>query len=103
MTKVVSLATVMRGLPLGSCCPVAAVGPATDDAVPYDEPDYSGRVVVVLGSEGRGLRPRVRAACDQLIALPMRGKVESLNVGSAASAIVYGILQFRRRSVDRGP
>ena len=71
--------------------------------MPYDEPDYRGRVVVVLGSEGRGLRPRVRAACDQLIALPMRGKVESLNVGSAASAIVYGILQFRRKSVDRGP
>jgi 23S rRNA (guanosine2251-2'-O)-methyltransferase len=78
-------------------------GASATDAVPYDEPDYRGRVVVVLGSEGRGLRPRVRAACDQLIALPMRGRVESLNVGSAASAIVYGILQFRGKSVDRGP
>ncbi|HKP88693.1 MAG TPA: 23S rRNA (guanosine(2251)-2'-O)-methyltransferase RlmB [Thermoleophilaceae bacterium] len=66
------------------------------DAVPYDEPDYRGRVVLVLGSEGRGLRPRVAAGCDQLIALPMRGRVESLNVSAAAAALVYGILHFVR-------
>jgi 23S rRNA (guanosine2251-2'-O)-methyltransferase len=66
------------------------------DAVPYDQPDYRGRVVLVLGSEGRGLRPRVAAACDQLIALPMRGRVESLNVSAAAAALVYGILHFVR-------
>ena len=44
------------------------------------QPDYRGGVVLVLGSEGRGLRPRVAAACDELVALPMRGRVESLNV-----------------------
>jgi len=66
------------------------------EAIPYDQPDYCGRVVLVLGSEGRGLRPRVAAACDQLIALPMRGRVESLNVSAAAAALVYGILQFVR-------
>jgi 23S rRNA (guanosine2251-2'-O)-methyltransferase len=64
-----------------------------EGAVPYDQPDYGGRVVLVLGSEGRGLRPRVAAACDQLVALPMRGRVESLNVSAAAAALVYGILQ----------
>jgi 23S rRNA (guanosine2251-2'-O)-methyltransferase len=66
------------------------------EAVPYDEPDYRGRVVVVLGSEGRGLRPRVVAACDQLVALPMRGRVDSLNVSAAAAALVYGILHLVR-------
>jgi 23S rRNA (guanosine2251-2'-O)-methyltransferase len=65
---------------------------------PYDRPDYTGRVVLVLGSEGRGLRPRVAAACDDLIALPQRGKVGSLNVSAAAAALVYGILQGRRAS-----
>ena len=65
-------------------------------AVPYDQPDYRGRVVLVLGSEGRGLRPRVAAACDQLIAIPMRGRVGSLNVAAAAAVLVYGILQFVR-------
>ncbi len=78
-------------------------GASAEDAVPYDQPDYRGRVVVVFGSEGRGLRPRVREACDQLIALPMRGRLESLNVSAAASAVVYGILQFRDRLVDTAP
>jgi 23S rRNA (guanosine2251-2'-O)-methyltransferase len=50
-------------------------------------------MVLVLGSEGKGLRPRVASACDQLIALPVRGKVDSLNVATAAAALVYGILQ----------
>ncbi|GAC1320969.1 MAG: 23S rRNA (guanosine(2251)-2'-O)-methyltransferase RlmB [Thermoleophilaceae bacterium] len=72
-------------------------------AVPYDQPDYRGRVVVVFGSEGRGLRPRVAGACDQLIGLPLRGALDSLNVSAAASAVVYGILQFRGLSVDRAP
>jgi 23S rRNA (guanosine2251-2'-O)-methyltransferase len=66
------------------------------EAVPYDTVDYRGRTVLVLGSEGRGLRPRVAAACDQLVTLPMRGRVESLNVASAAAALVYGILHLVR-------
>ena len=70
--------------------------------VPYDRPDYRGRVVLVLGSEGRGIRPRVAAACDQLIALPVRGRVGSLNVATAAAALVYGILHLRG-ALDRAP
>jgi 23S rRNA (guanosine2251-2'-O)-methyltransferase len=72
-------------------------------AVPYDEPDYGGRVVLVLGSEGRGLRPRVAAGCDRLVALPVRGRVESLNVSAAAAALVYGILHSSRRGLDKVP
>jgi 23S rRNA (guanosine2251-2'-O)-methyltransferase len=73
---------------------------ATEEAVPYDQPDYSGRVVLVLGSEGSGLRPRVAAACDQLVALPLRGRIESLNVSAAASALLYGILHSSRPGLD---
>jgi 23S rRNA (guanosine2251-2'-O)-methyltransferase len=64
-------------------------------AVPYTEPDWRGGVVLVLGSEGRGLRPRVAAACDALVALPMHGHIASLNVSAAAAALLYGILQRR--------
>ncbi|HWX51747.1 MAG TPA: RNA methyltransferase [Solirubrobacteraceae bacterium] len=64
--------------------------------VPYDAPDYAGSgVVLVLGSEGSGLRPRVAKACDELIALPLAGRVQSLGVGAAAAALLYEILQQR--------
>jgi 23S rRNA (guanosine2251-2'-O)-methyltransferase len=67
-------------------------------AVPYDAPDYAGSgVVLVLGSEGSGLRPRVAKACDELIALPLEGRIESLGVSAAAAALLYEILQRRAR------
>jgi len=65
------------------------------EALPYERPDYAGRVVLVLGSEGRGLRPRVASACDELVCLPQRGRLGSLNVSTAAAALLYGILHFR--------
>lgn len=73
-------------------------GAAAGAQAAYDEPDYGGRVVLVMGSEGKGLRPRVAQHCDQLIALPVLGQIESLNVSTAAAAILYGILQSRRRA-----
>jgi 23S rRNA (guanosine2251-2'-O)-methyltransferase len=68
---------------------------AVPGAVPYTEPDWTGGVVLVLGGEGRGLRPRVASACDGLVALPMRGRIGSLNVSAAAAALLYGMLQRR--------
>ena len=73
-------------------------GAAADGRVAYDRPDYRGRVVLVLGSEGKGLRPRVASVCDELIFLPSPGQVASLNVSTAAAALVYGILHLRGRS-----
>jgi 23S rRNA (guanosine2251-2'-O)-methyltransferase len=55
----------------------------------YDQIDYAGSVVLVLGSEGRGLRPRVASACDALVAIPLHGKVESLSVSAAAAVLLY--------------
>ncbi len=51
--------------------------------------DFSGGAVLVLGSEGRGLRPRVAAACDLLVSLPLRGRIESLSVAAAAAVLLY--------------
>jgi len=75
---------------------------AVEGAVDYTSPDYRGGVVVVFGAEGRGLRRRVAATCDALIALPLRGRIESLNVSAAAGAILYAVLQ-RRGALDRTP
>ncbi len=80
----------------GASAPEQAERDAGREPVPYDRPDYGGSgVILVLGSEGSGLRPRVASACDELIALPVRGRVSSLNVSAAASAILYEILQTR--------
>jgi 23S rRNA (guanosine2251-2'-O)-methyltransferase len=72
-----------------------AYGTAADAATPYTAPDWSGGVVLVLGAEGRGLRPRVAAACDDLVALPLRGRLGSLNVSATAAVLLYRILQVR--------
>jgi 23S rRNA (guanosine2251-2'-O)-methyltransferase len=58
-------------------------------AIAYTEVDWSGGVVLVFGSEGRGLRPRVASACDALVSLPMRGRIDSLSVSAAAAVLLY--------------
>jgi 23S rRNA (guanosine2251-2'-O)-methyltransferase len=70
-------------------------GAAAGAKTPYTAPDWSGGVVLVLGAEGKGLRPRVAAACDDLVSLPLRGRIESLNVSATAAVLLYTILQFR--------
>jgi 23S rRNA (guanosine2251-2'-O)-methyltransferase len=55
----------------------------------YDEVDWTGGTVIVLGAEGRGLRARVAAQCDELVAIPLRGRVESLNAAAAAAVLIY--------------
>lgn len=64
------------------------------DSPPWDA-DLSGSTVLVLGGEGRGIRPRVAAACDGLVALPQRGKIDSLNVSAAATALLFEALRQR--------
>jgi 23S rRNA (guanosine2251-2'-O)-methyltransferase len=69
------------------------------DAAAEDPPwavDLSGPTVIVLGGEGKGIRPRVADACDGLVALPRRGRVESLNVSAAATALLVEAVRQRR-------
>ncbi len=51
--------------------------------------DLSGGVAFVLGAEGKGLRPLVRRTCDEAVAIPLAGRVESLNVSVAAALLLY--------------
>lgn len=60
-----------------------------DAPLAYDAVDFAGPVVIVLGSEGRGLRPRVASACDALVSIPLRGRIQSLSVGAAAAVLLY--------------
>jgi 23S rRNA (guanosine2251-2'-O)-methyltransferase len=68
---------------------------AAAKGTPYRQPDYTGGVVLVMGAEGSGLRPRVRAMCDDIVSLPMRGRVDSLNVSAATAILLYGVLDAR--------
>ena len=51
--------------------------------------DYSGKIAIILGCEGRGIRPLVLKTCDFLTTIPMAGKVNSLNVTAAVSTILF--------------
>jgi 23S rRNA (guanosine2251-2'-O)-methyltransferase len=61
---------------------------ADAEAAPWGV-DLKGPTVLVMGGEGKGLRPRVAKACDGLLALPRGGEVESLNVSAAAAALLF--------------
>ena len=64
-------------------------GADAEAETPYSTLDLSGRVVLVLGGEGGGLRPRVAAACDVLASIPTTGEVGSLNVAAAAAVLLF--------------
>jgi 23S rRNA (guanosine2251-2'-O)-methyltransferase len=66
-----------------------------DDGAPrtiFDDPCPDGRVAVVIGSEGEGMSRLVRERCDVLVALPVKGRVETLNASSALAAALYGFV-----------
>ncbi len=60
------------------------------------EVDFSYPTLVVIGSEGRGLRPLIRKKCDHLIRIPGRGQMESLNASVATGIILYEIMRQRK-------
>lgn len=62
----------------------------------YSDADLTGRVVLVLGGEAKGLRPRVADACDLLLSIPISGRVESLNVAAAAAVLLFEAGRQRR-------
>jgi len=70
-------------------------GADADAKQPPWSADLTGPTVIVLGGEGKGLRPRVAAACDGLLALPQKGKIESLSVSAAATALMFEALRQR--------
>ena len=55
----------------------------------WHEIDYSGKVIIVVGSEGKGIRQLVKHNCDFIATIPMKGKINSLNVSAAVSAILF--------------
>jgi len=68
--------------------------------VNYDRFDFTGDLVIVLGSEGAGLHDLVRRTCDHLLRIPMAGGVSSLNVSAAGAVVLYEAARQRRSAVS---
>jgi 23S rRNA (guanosine2251-2'-O)-methyltransferase len=72
---------------------------AGGDAPPPWRLDFRGPIALVLGSEGRGLRPLVARACDALTRIPQAGRVGSLNVAAAGAALLYEVRRQRDEKI----
>ena len=74
---------------------IRVVGLADDAALTLYEADLSGPLAFVLGAEGPGMRQLTRKTCDELVRIPMKGAVESLNVSVAAGICLYEAVRQR--------
>ena len=75
---------------------VWVVGVERSGQMPYTEFNYQGATALVFGGEGGGLHRLVRERCDAVVSIPMRGKVNSLNVSVAVGVVLFEALRQRR-------
>jgi len=73
---------------------------ASAEAVSLYETDFSGKVALVVGSEGKGIRPLVQKSCDHLITIPMHYGFDSLNVSAAAAVIMFEIVRSGQETAE---
>lgn len=90
--KIAEVVNIARALETLKGAGVWTVGLAGDASKRYDEVDFTLPTALVVGAEGTGLRRLVRERCDWLVAIPMKGHVESLNV-----SVAVGIALFEAR------
>jgi len=99
LVSVVNLARRMRWLSEQGVQIIGTSGETLEGmpAMAWSEVDYRGACAIVAGGEGRGMRALTHKHCDQVVAIPMAGSVESLNVSVATGIILYEAV--RQRSV----
>lgn len=61
----------------------------------YRSIDFGGKTCLIIGSEGHGLKQIVNNSCDDIISLPMKGKINSLNASVAAGIFIYEIMKYK--------
>jgi 23S rRNA (guanosine2251-2'-O)-methyltransferase len=76
------------------------VGLDADAKQDYASQQYPKKLGIVLGSEGRGIRPLISNQCDYLVRIPMKGKISSLNVSVAGAVLLYELLR-QHNSIDK--
>jgi 23S rRNA (guanosine2251-2'-O)-methyltransferase len=74
------------------------VGAAAEAQTDLFRQDLTIPLAVVIGGEGKGIRPLIKRECDFLVSIPMKGKVNSLNASVAGSIILYEIIRQRQHN-----
>ncbi|MFA5113213.1 MAG: 23S rRNA (guanosine(2251)-2'-O)-methyltransferase RlmB [Candidatus Margulisiibacteriota bacterium] len=74
---------------------LTVIGLEIDGKRLYNQADYRGGVAFVVGSEGAGLSRLVKERCDEVVRLPMRGRINSLNASVATGIVLYEVLRQR--------
>jgi len=92
VARVVNLSTVIEKLKKEGLWVYGAVGEAE---APVYHIDFNVDLAIVIGAEGKGIRPLVRKKCDQLFSIPMRGPLPSFNASVAAGMILYEVMRQR--------
>lgn len=95
------VANVARGIGRLQEAGFFVVGLDAAGASVYEDPRPPGRLALVVGSEGAGLSRLVRERCDGLVALPMSGRVASLNASAALAAAMYAYAVAPRAGAPR--
>jgi len=92
VARVVNLAQTMDALKTKGLWLIGAEGGGGDR---WYEFDYTLPIGIVLGSEGKGLRPLIKKQCDKVLSIPLLGKLNSLNVGAAAAVFFFEVVRQR--------
>lgn len=95
VVRVANIPTIVRKIKERGIWVVGAAAEAQTDLF---HQDLSIPLAVVIGGEGRGIRPLIKKECDFLVSIPMKGKVNSLNASVAGSIILYEIIRQREQS-----
>jgi len=72
------------------------VGTDMENSVDYKDIDYSGKIGLVIGSEGFGMTKTVKDSCDFIARIPMHGKINSLNASVAAGIMIYEVIRSKK-------
>lgn len=100
--RLAAVVNIGRALEALKAAGVWTVGLDAEADRPYDAVDYTKPTALVLGAEGAGLRRLVRERCDWVVAIPLVGHVESLNVSVAAGVALFEVLRQRRAAARGG-
>lgn len=95
LIQVTNLASTLDELKTGGFW---VAGTDADNGISLFDNDLTGPLVIVIGSEGKGMRPLVRQRCDYLLTIPQVGRIGSLNASTAAAVVLYEAFRQRNRA-----